>query len=628
MRRILPYLVGKRLVTTVLFAASLTLSLASAVTTYLGMSDYSGFILVAAGVTFGVQCLLFAISWWIGQNWRRGWRHILGGGLIFATCAFVSIFFSFASLYTTIDNGRSDSAAQQRMEDRVSELEKELARKLENRVLEGGREVVLSDASVAWQSNVREVLEIARAAPEKLRQKALAERDAAQQTLIEEQRKLRSINDQIAFNAQTANTLQSRLTEAEERAAAAKDRRVAAEDAVRDLKSQIASEKARRDAEEADGGCGRECQAIERQIKNLERDLIGLNAAVEQALRLEQEEQDKLKLVSQPNGISNDLQSLEEQKALLEIRISDIETLLGSVDEQLQDSVGDSIALVRSQLADFNELDFSKFSETVASCTWLREQLTAAGELNSTSQIDCSGSELVPALASVQSLRARLVSFADRCDTSSLFLDKKSFAELRTFGDVCISEAGFLDDDTRAVKNELFRMEQSRGAGAHNFAKVQASLLEDNDPLAQFALALAFAIDILVLLCALIGTNVGTSEHVRALQYVLLHKRPDPLNPGNEILLQPESRADKALFDKASDWLSARSIASFTFDEDDARRGLEIKPDALKSIQAELFKEASGSSEGAAVPTVTKRPQTSATSGRSERTSRRGRNVG
>lgn len=603
MKLIFSLFTGTRLVTTVLFAASLALSLASAVTTYLGMRDYSGFLLVAAGVTFGVQCLLFAISWWLGQNWRRGWGHIIGGGIIFLTCAFVSVFFSFASLYTTIDGGRSDIAAQARMEDRVSELEKELTRKLTAQIRARSEAIVGSSASEQWQENVNQVLDRARGAPAELRAKATAERDAAQVQLIEEERKLRAIQDQLDYAERAASALDSRVSEVEARLEDARNRRIAAEDSVRDLEAKIEQETIRRDAEAAQGGCGRDCRAIERQIGNLEVDLAGAQRALEQTTRLESEAQTNFDVASQPNSELADQNALNEQKALIETRISDLKDSLGEIAAQLQEFVGDSVALVRAQLADFNELDFSNFKEAVNSCNWLKEQLIAAEAMELATAPDCSGSAIVPELEALDRLVQRQKQFGVDCNTSTLFVDQLSFAELRTFGDVCISSAGFLDEETRAIKNELFAMEQSRGEGAHSFAKVQASLMQDGDPLAKLALALAIAIDVLVLLCAFIGTNVGTSEHARALQYVLLHKMPDQQSPGDEILPEPEGKQEMMLFKKASDWLSTRGLASLAFADDGTRRGLKITREAAIVIQKELFNETSNANESRSAET-------------------------
>jgi hypothetical protein len=594
MKALMSYFAGARLVTTVLFLASLALSLASAVTTFLGMKDYSGFLLVAAGVTFGVQCLLFAISWWLGQNWRRGWGHIIGGGIIFLTCAFVSVFFSFASLYSTIDGGRSDNAAQRKMQNRVSDLEKQLTVKMVARVEAKSRELADSPAAIDWKANVASILESARGAPAKLREEANKQRRAAQSNLIEEERTLRTILDKLNFNKQTASTAQGRIDDAKARYDKAKSERIVAEDAVRSLETKIRSETIKRDAEAEDGGCGAECKAIQREIDNMTRDLGGLKAVFEQARIDEQQRLENYDIVQAPTGVLSDRDALKAQQAQQEAKIAEIKTQLTGIEAQIADSLGSNVATVRSQLNDFSALDFSKFESTVASCTSLREQLIAAKALDLTVAPDCSGSNIVPELANLAILQDRQKLLATECDTTTLFLDNLSFTKLRTLGNVCIAAAGFLDAETKVLQDELFKMEQSRGEGAHSFAKVQASLIDDNDPLAKMALALAIAIDFLVLLCALIGTNVGTSEHARALQYVLLHKRPDPDDPKMQLLEEPNIRQDLILFTKASEWLSARGVGQFVFSDDGQTRRFQFAEESVPAMQAELFSSSPG----------------------------------
>lgn len=582
---------GARLITIALFLGSLALSIASAVTTFLGMQDYSGFLVVAVGVTFGVQSLLFVISWWIGQNWRRGWQYILGGALVFIICAAVSVFFSFASLYKTIDNGRSDTAAFLRMKNLVSELDIKLNEKLEKLISEENMVFISSTQAVSWVSNIEDVIASASGASVELTQVSEAKKAELQKKLGDLKLSLAKIESEI-------KDLERQETRADENANAryvaytkARNIRIDLEEKIKALAAVIEGDTLRRDREAARGSCGRKCKIIEAEIQPKKDSLEALEVQLKLAIQNEEVNKSDYDSLSESTRSSAQIQELRRQEAQLQTQIEKVKTGLGVEDHQLGEGISGLTSTLRAQVEKFGNLSFENIEETVRTCNQLLDGLLSASVVPTNTDLSCSSADLMSGLNRVNALTDLKENLKSVCDSKDATKNASDFEFLMGYGEQCINSAGIVDEEIKTMQEALFSIYQSRSKDAHPIAKVQAAFFVDHDPLAIFALGLALSIDLLVLLCALIGSNVGTSELSRAIQYVLLYRYDDPDSPSMQLILEPKNSQEKILFDKASEWLSSKGKGSFIRDTEGERKVFRFSDTALEMMQKTLRTE-------------------------------------
>ncbi|WP_152912443.1 hypothetical protein [Candidatus Rhodobacter oscarellae] len=596
----------------------MALSVASAVTTYLGLNSFTEFFLVSAGGTFGIQSLLFAISWWLGQNWRRGFGYISVGAIVFLTCASVSVFFSFASLYVAIDNGRSDESAKLRMRSLLNSLEVELEDKVEANLAAQKGNFVADDPTQAWIQNISEVLSLARAAPQKLETAARNERDEKLRERLAQETELLRVEAEIiaattsneSFAAQVAQ-LQSRLNDAK----AARER---LEDDIVQLTNAIDANQLRRDDEASRGGCGPKCKDIEEEMEDQRRDLIGLEANLSRAVEVEAARKREVDDVANSSIQGAELARLNGEKAVYNARVKEIDRDLALIDAKLDQPVLGNVATIEEKLNRFAGLDFSKFNETVSECDDLRQKLIDSKAADPSVIPTCRGSALVGEIQKIGDQAKILDTLRQDCDMQKVIGKGLSFAQMNEFGAMCISRAQIVDPDITAMQDNLFQIAQSRGPNAHPFAKTQAALFVDKDPLAYLALALAIAIDALILLCALIGTNVGKSQLVRSVQYMLAHRNDDPKEADLQMVQEPQDRQNRLLFEHAVEWITARGEGNYVLDETRETRMFKFPTSLVDQMRAVLRDQDGSNSDigaptnagtGSAPPSGTSKPQ-------------------
>lgn len=183
-----------------LFVASIGLSIASAGTTGMGFLQFTPpwFLPLSVLMTFGVQTLLFVVSWRLGATLLE--RRSLGQfckqqiplWLVFFIAAVVSIFFSFAFLFDEIyDRGSREianlTAVQSNVETILGRLKEDIEKEQTERILE----LVDSDKYATWSKNVEKVTGLAEEAKDQLlrleneRNEKLAEELAANTMLLE-----------------------------------------------------------------------------------------------------------------------------------------------------------------------------------------------------------------------------------------------------------------------------------------------------------------------------------------------------------------------------------------------------------------------------------------------------------
>ncbi|MEL7045872.1 MAG: hypothetical protein AAGL66_12740, partial [Pseudomonadota bacterium] len=162
-------------------AGSVALSIVSAYETFLGLTDFmpEGAIGAAMGgvFTFGVQIILFAISWSLANHIRDGFRANVWRIAVWIICAFFSGYFSFYGFFEGT-GGRDENtrlaAVQTVQAEILADIERNLERKLET---DHQERLVGARNYQAWRSSLSELIRAAQGAETLIEEKSAEERD-------------------------------------------------------------------------------------------------------------------------------------------------------------------------------------------------------------------------------------------------------------------------------------------------------------------------------------------------------------------------------------------------------------------------------------------------------------------
>ena len=510
--------------------ASVALSVASYYTTFDGMTQYMDIVWVTMLITFGLQATMFALSWIIAQLLGTGASRIALGLLIFGICATVSIFFSFASLFSGIFNDEMrDNANAGVMRDGYQEIAGSLSTRLREAQSELHGEIVESPEFTVWLEGVRTVSRVAEAVPELFRER----RETARAALDTEIRGLEAERSAVEQALETLGSqgagvlprdvLSRQLEEATTQL-------LAIDGQIATLTADIGILQSNMDAERegvgAQAGEGPRFRAFrdERDVKLRERNTLEATKSVTE---------DRIALLSdqlQKAGAS--AATMQSERARLEASLQTLERDLAEkdaeragLDEIQAPDPARVIAEQQELLAELTRTPVGfgeKADQVVALCEGLLREMR--GDAALLAEIGSAGCTPEGALGNFSRLEARetaRVRFEADCDPTSVPVPAEGetifAATVQKIGS-CISISGLVANTERAALNTLI---STRGPDAHPFIVAQNSLFRDRQPLAYMSFAIAFVIDVLILLAALLANFAGASRRARALQALL-----------------------------------------------------------------------------------------------------------
>lgn len=530
--RIISALLSRKGFVGLMVVASLGLSVASFYTTFAGMTQYMSVPWVTALITFGLQGTMFAMAWIISSMLGTGLRNIILMLFTFLLCAFVSIFFSFASLFGEIYTEEmrdqvNSGYVRSFYQDAVVELDTQLAERASAR----HRSLISSPEFQTWRTDVTEVVTVARNAPEVLRSRSERIQQNLSISIQTQEARIASITAQIGVLNPGQNADEERISRLKADIERAEQQLSAMSRQQGELAGEIAIIETEMEAELTGvgtvAGRGPKYRRLENERDLKIREKIGVDVQVErlealipdfnnQKAQLEggivnvaaENARLSAQLEAAQSTLERDRADLEEAQAVAgEGMLAQVDLLQRNLDRTQRgpEGLGEAIGLV------------------LKTCAEIYDELVNDVELKDRLEsVSCNAATFQNQVNDVVGLAARLGNFRLNCQPGSEITGEGAgdlFDNSVRKVEDCLSQSAL---PASATRSDLTALIASRGPDAHPFVTAQNALFEDRLPLSYMAGLLAFIIDCLILLAALLANFVGKSRREKALR-ALLH---------------------------------------------------------------------------------------------------------
>ena len=577
---------NQRLIFVAMLLSSVALSIVSAYETYLGLLDFMGttvFGNIASGIlTFGIQVLLFAISWSIANHLKDGFRENIFRWAIWILCAFFSGYFSYYGFFQTT-GGRNDDVRMAAINKEMSDIYKSaddiLAHKLDAQHAELINDEVTSEY-VVWQQNHLAHVIAAATAPDigdKIRKAAAEERGSLLKegkTLRDQLTPLLAEREQVKADLNHSNS-QLKATRMRKDELEAKIARLASE--LSDAEGDVEQKQADYDQELTTGdGPNARAKFIElNSVKGVRNGLVQKLNRAEDDL---EEQMPKLRVLEALEEGGEDQKRLNEIDAL----IRDLESKLDTMQIQLDNLNNDANFDFRDQAKTYEgymqalaNKDYSKFDPLVEQCTDLRQQLIAARQAADVNDVSCVNTHISQEISQLIATQADLNAYRTKCMGEGPRPERGlTNAPLKVAGVIeHLNSCVDFITDARArevYKSRVATMNTRRGDKVEPITVASVALFSDAQGNAVMSAIFALIVDILVLFCALVGLNVGLPERARAIDFILNKMRkPQGAAPNVEkqINIGSIEPNKQALIDSVVNDLLRQGLAEYGDDE-------------------------------------------------------------
>lgn len=544
---------------------SIILSVASGYTTWTGMQRFTGDYWLSLMVTTGIQGIMMATAWLIGESFARASSnrdpaiigYAKGVGAIFSNLPLwvmflstmaLSVLFSFDALFSSeifkkgkdlmVASGRVH--ARKHVENIAGQLKDQVTNKRNDQY---GRFLTLS-AFKELEQRIGDVGDASIDAMGRLQENANLQRLKLQQQLDEQQKILsdargvlarlevehKAITDQLALDRNLRPGFADR----------AEKLRKDHEDLSRRAREMLEL----RDGEDkgtgirgASGNAGRgpKWDGYNREHRKLS------DAAILVKTSLASADKDVSDIDAKLGAAEKRLKENETRQQALKIESGVADARLKAIDQALMVSVAASGSTIAKQVDDMKQAlaavkrtpealssadpkEPAPYTRALATCESLVRALETSGvrEIEARSkQLSCAPGSVTPVVEEITRININLSSLAKACgvDLSTRLspLDTKSLADE---GRRCVEISGLVGDDSAQFQEVLSRLELDHGPDAHPFVVNRNALFLYKEPLAYLALSIAIAIDGLVFMSGLIGgrarrrriDDIGTAE--------------------------------------------------------------------------------------------------------------------
>lgn len=530
-------------------AGSIALSIVSAYETWLGLVDFmpKGVIggLMAVILTFGVQIILFAISWSIAEHVRDGFKANIWRIGIWIMCAFFSGYFSFYGFFQGT-GGRAESVRTAVIEAQQDEIMSGIEESFNTLINERHQaELVGTTAYQEWIVELGTVINAANGAQNQI--DANNQRESA--NLRDRQRVLRDERDQLSTDrnrVEAAARQSGRILE---------DLRKQFEDARArgdTIRNSIIVLEGERDAlevayeQEASTGVGPRTRALELDLNSKEAELLAqirLEETNAQRIAALESELATAEIAAEDGVAERRRNEIDKRLADINDEIQDIENKLAAIAQgNSWDLQGQSTTLTTARAA-LEGQDYEAYETLVSQCASLKQQLTDSNVGQSTASVVCSRSDILATVNSLADLQARKTAFQTNCVQNRPEVTQIPGTAISAYDPTIahLQECTLAEPDQdkrselRAITAEL---KTDRGDEALPIQQASVALFDDLQSNAFLSFVFAAIVDLLVLLCALVGKNIGLPENVRAIDKLIsMMRKPPSDNPNVEALV-------------------------------------------------------------------------------------------
>lgn len=608
----------------VMVVTSVGLSIASGYETLLGLVLFmpDGFIGLVIGFIFtlSIQALLLAISWRIANHLLDPLPRQIPQWTGWAICAVFSAYFSYFGFFQATggrdENVRVDKvvAAQSAILQQIrSAIETDMSALSEQYI--SGDDGNGTDLFNDWSGGLKELIETASVSKADIQRNARAREKDLSDERAELQRTLDVLRDDVAeaiAEVSRAGTRGEDLRAEIETLGSSVDQltaeEVKQEGVVKGLEEKL----------EIEGrtGQGRRYRDVEIDLGTARSELQSLNTQLETvSARLEERREAKVAedIKAEQQVEANRVNEIQAEISSAEARIAAISGEIEEAREASRIDFSHEEREYNSRRDRLNNEDYTAYQELVGSCERIKRQMSEVGLADKVSDTECVSLELGKKVSELAAKQVGLNEFSETCEAGRIVPDRSQEAtsidplltQLR--GD-CIDFAP--DPQVRAeIGRGVSDLVTRRGDEAGEFARAGTALLKDWQPNAIIAAVLAVIIDILVLLCALIGRNLGLPESVRAIDAIIANLRsPEPGEGAFERRYElPEDGNARALVQPVITSLLSDELAVRADTAPDEPQVLLLRPGTLLHLKKMRSIEMRGAAAEAAEATIPSR---------------------
>ena len=466
----------------------------------------------------------------IFQPYLRGVKAILSSlpiWLMFTACMLTSVFFSFDSLFSTIfPPAERARVAELRTTNQVAGVVGDLGATITRRQGESVEGLFRSEAWADYSGRINDIIAIARGAPDQIA--ALARKEMEDQQAVRaglEERKA-SAESQSVRLAKRKDELLADVTKLKEEVPP-----LAAE--VDKLKSEIFAKDSETLAKKAEmqaeaGGVGGTLKAGQgpewsKRRKELD-DIAKLRAIIDSQLkeRSAQLKERRGRLgaaeleLAQIDGEIGKLRG-EKDVADRQMAQASAEKPEGSIAAATQKVTASGVSSLDEAFAQFRQrperASFDAIQTQCAALITVFDKVPTLKAAAADKGIRCDPSVVADPVARVFALNDGVLTFKARCAKPDS-LPTTGTDALLDFANQCVQSSGLDSKDTALFRSNINSVGLNRDDKAHRFV-VSWNAFLDGNRLAYLALAIAFALDLLVFMSGLFGANATSSPLVR-----------------------------------------------------------------------------------------------------------------
>lgn len=514
-------------------AASVALSLVSAYETYLGLLDFmaDGLVgVIASGIlTFGVQVLLFVISWSIAEHIREGFRANAARWAIWLLCAFFSGYFSYFGFLETT-GGRDEDIRQPAITTEIDEVLQTIEARLVDTLDMNHSANLLDNPAYKddWVAgSLREMIALADGAEARIAQAARIARDENLQEKQDLQNQLESLRNELREATVAQRLFEADIERTQQAYESARARLSEIEDRISDANLEATELQARLERELTTGDGPRSAE-IRLDINSKQAEVEGLqaqrDALIEEITSLEEQR------------IEHDIATetgLEAQRVIeLQANVETLEADIAEIDRQLRQSTeGVSFDFDEQQSHLDNSItalvakDYSQLETLLSQCNQIGIQLSNAGLAEQVQGIACTNPEVARIINELRNQQQALGTFRETClNNTEAFtpVRDEGITEAARYNPVIATATRCTEfEQDRAFQSDLVArlnsLQKQRGDNVDPITMASVALFKDRQGNAVMSAIFAVIVDLLVLLCALVGRNVGLPERVRGI---------------------------------------------------------------------------------------------------------------
>lgn len=516
----------------VMVIASFFLSVVSGYETFLGLLNFmpDGIVGTIFGLifTFAVQALLFVISWRIAEHLLDPWLKQAPSFAVFLICAVFSGYFSYFGFFQATggrDENTRVNAVQVAQGDILRRIEADIAQDLNSRQQAS---LLATNTYREWEEGLEGLIDIAQGVEDEVerfaRQREIqltAERTRFQGSLdlLQQDRIAAEADLQSAERAR--QVLREEISRLEQRSAELAEGIVQAEAAVQGLRAQLDVE--------GRTGQGPRFREIEIDLGSAEAELQRLRTVQQQIqtqLAARREDRILSDVAAEQNIEEGRLNEILGEIDAVEARIAETTNEIESVRAAATIDFGTERQDLSERIARLGRQDYTAYDEAIIRCEEVTRQITQTGLADRVADVRCNYAELAPVLENLRQRQARLQEFRATCLDGRARVIRAADAPPRIDGIVEQLQNTCTDyiisaDLEQEIGTTIADIAKRRGDEALAFDRAGVALFADRQSNAVISALFAIIVDLLVLLCALVGRNVGLPEAVRAIDRVV-----------------------------------------------------------------------------------------------------------